>query len=775
MTLDANTSTALSALVVALIALGVAVAQAAQQYLVSGQLIRICDSVVYGKMPGQGRRIWQFSQFRFRIVYSIPQITLPSTLWLSTSSRTGFSESDLLQLPDLSLKDTTTGRHSIAGEASWVSFVRTVQYSCGQSLRYRMVSGDADRCPTDLSVVPTQLSMRDVVVTAIMAGMNVTKVSFQAQSLSMHGNAGTITSSKHPVLGALIHFTPRAPFQSYGLKIGFGIVSAEWVVRMSDILAVAGRQYDLRERKHFEEDEGSWMTSSSSRSLILLQQDEITDLSSGRELITKQDTPNLEKRQQHYTPQRSRLAKLASSNDRIYPVTELFRRPQDGEWAFDNTGVVENYDKTDDRADRSQQRGSLQTKWTHRLLRPFRLSRVQKSLELELPIFAIQATSPQVAVANLRHSDEDKKHTSKDLQLTDFTQEPLSLCDQTPSRRQVLRQFIADRRRAERSSEGKRLSQESKPLLLMGEEDQKEEQEKIKPIMEKALNASLSNDQSSERATFVVEKWKRVFERRQRQRSRGVSQRAIYQRTRNADPFDLGGPSFQSNTNLSAGRETEDHMSKLAIAARRRSLSRDTQHDDSPNKNQMARRGRRRNSSFTRERTVSIEKRPHDDSPDENQFVKRGRRRNSSFARERALSAEKSSFSYGSKPIQRQEVSKSDSPFQSPEEQHSTRRVRMISCDTEDISSEERKASPRRVIPATNPPKGILRKPRETFPEEPVVIREGVAPILAAGKKVFLEMPGGPRLIVELSFLRPWSWVVNASKKERIMSSCFGY
>ncbi|KAL8747614.1 MAG: hypothetical protein Q9190_000549 [Brigantiaea leucoxantha] len=556
MTLDANTSTALSALVVALIALGVAVAQAAQQYVVSGQLIRICDSVVYGKMPGQGRRIWQFSQFRFRIVYSIPQITLPSTLWLSTSSRTGFSESDLLQLPDLSLKDTTTGRHSIAGEASWVSFVRTVQYSCGQSLRYRMVSGDADRCPTDLPVVPTQLSMRDVVVTAIMAG--------------------TITSSKHPVLGALIHFTPRAPFQSYGLKIGFGIVSAEWVVRMSDILAVAGRQYDLRERKHFEEDEGSWMTSSSSRSLILLQQDEKTDLSSGRESITKQDTPNLEKRQQHYTPQRSRLAKLASSNDRIYPVTELFRRPQDGEWAFDNTGVMENYDKTDDRADRSQQRGSLQTKWTHRLLRPFRLRRVQKSLELELPISAIQATSPQVAVANLRHSDEDKKNTSKNLQLTDFTQEPLSLCDQTPSRRQVLRQFIADRRRAERSSEGKRLSQKSKPLLLMGKEDQKEEQEKIKPIMEKALNASLSNDQSSERATFVVEKWKRVFERRQRQRSRGVSQRAIYQRTRNADPFDLGEPSFQSNTNLSAGRETEDHMSKLAIAARRRSLSRDT-------------------------------------------------------------------------------------------------------------------------------------------------------------------------------------------------------
>jgi hypothetical protein len=41
----------------------------------------MCDSIVYGKMPGKGRRVWQASQFRFRVVYSIPQIRLHHIVW----------------------------------------------------------------------------------------------------------------------------------------------------------------------------------------------------------------------------------------------------------------------------------------------------------------------------------------------------------------------------------------------------------------------------------------------------------------------------------------------------------------------------------------------------------------------------------------------------------------------------------------------------------------------------------------------------------------------
>lgn len=77
---DASTIAAVTDLIVAVIAMIVALAQALQQYFMTGQLIRICDSVVFGPMPGQGRRVWQLSQFRFRVLYSIPQISLSTHL-----------------------------------------------------------------------------------------------------------------------------------------------------------------------------------------------------------------------------------------------------------------------------------------------------------------------------------------------------------------------------------------------------------------------------------------------------------------------------------------------------------------------------------------------------------------------------------------------------------------------------------------------------------------------------------------------------------------------
>lgn len=78
---ESSSIAALVALVIALLALAVALAQVFQQYFITGQLIRICDSVVYGPMPGQGRRIWEAAQFRFRVVYSIPHISLPAKIF----------------------------------------------------------------------------------------------------------------------------------------------------------------------------------------------------------------------------------------------------------------------------------------------------------------------------------------------------------------------------------------------------------------------------------------------------------------------------------------------------------------------------------------------------------------------------------------------------------------------------------------------------------------------------------------------------------------------
>ncbi|MCJ1465916.1 hypothetical protein MMC07_004535 [Pseudocyphellaria aurata] len=356
MTWDASTAASVAALLVAFVAFIVTSAQAVQQYLVSGQLIRICDSVVYGKMPGQGRRIWEFSQFRFRVVYSIPQIRLPSGLWSDTPSHARTDQADHLTLPDLQISiaqsrlgwkqvikeqfDRRTGRTRdlICGEASWVSFCRAIQHSCGNSLLYEMIDGDADRCPTDLPVVPMQLSMRDVITIAMMAGMECTDVSYQQQSLSMQGCAGTITSSRHPILGALIHFAPKLSHEKHGFRTNDGTVHPQWMARMRDIIMVAGLQYNMRDRKHCEEDEGDWVMLSDDRSLVKYQE------KSNRE--SSSVIGEMRRRHGVRNKQPQRPGELTATDQLGYSLTELaankfndpmdisMHRPQDGEWLW---------------------------------------------------------------------------------------------------------------------------------------------------------------------------------------------------------------------------------------------------------------------------------------------------------------------------------------------------------------------------------------------------------------------------------------------------------
>lgn len=344
---DASTAASVAALLVAFVALIVTSAQAIQQYLVSGQLIRICDSVVYGKIPGQGRRIWEFSQFRFRVVYSIPQIRLPSSLWSDTPSHNLTDQVGHHTLPDLqiSIEQSRLGmkqvikkqfdrrmgrtRDLICGEASWVSFCRAIQHSSGNSLLYEMIDGDADRCPTDLPVVPMQLSMRDVITIAMMAGMECTDVSYQQQSLSMQGCAGTITSSRHPILGALIHFAPKLPHERHGFRTNDGTVHPQWMARMRDIILVAGLQYNMRDRKHCEEDEGDWAMLSVDRSLVKYQQ------KSNREPTSV--VGELRRRRGTHSQQPLRPEELTATDQLTQSPTELdlsMHRPQDGEWLW---------------------------------------------------------------------------------------------------------------------------------------------------------------------------------------------------------------------------------------------------------------------------------------------------------------------------------------------------------------------------------------------------------------------------------------------------------
>ncbi|KAI1110094.1 hypothetical protein F5Y14DRAFT_383073 [Nemania sp. NC0429] len=397
---DAATASAVAALVVAIAALFVAIAQATQQYLITGQLIRLCDSVVFGPMPGQGRRVWQFTQFRFRVIYSVPQISLAAHLWPaggahlkshavgqyelpslagagadadagadgsdaassvrlslpmalrarelaerlggrkilhwfrrkgeeqsdsdSTDDSSGRSESVApvkrfklsIPLPDAlrwrrrapsltyassSYQSSVMSRDNFrrersparrrviiikggssnssssvssevvprkasqVGEASWVSFCRAIEIPCRRSVRIDLVEYDADRCPSDLISVPMQVSMRDVVIMALMAGMELTSASFKDKSISMQGAVGTLTSSNHAILGPILHFTPRNIETSLPTAFGsrmqgvYGKINRFWMPRTWDVCSVAGSFYDFSRRRTVRRLDDRWI------------------------------------------------------------------------------------------------------------------------------------------------------------------------------------------------------------------------------------------------------------------------------------------------------------------------------------------------------------------------------------------------------------------------------------------------------------------------------------------------------------------------------------
>ncbi|KAI4236061.1 MAG: hypothetical protein LQ349_002785 [Xanthoria aureola] len=79
--MDSSTAAAIAAVAIAVLAFVVALAQVLQQYFVTGSLLRLCDSTVYGSLPGRGRRIWQTNQFRFCVVYTLPQLRLERGFW----------------------------------------------------------------------------------------------------------------------------------------------------------------------------------------------------------------------------------------------------------------------------------------------------------------------------------------------------------------------------------------------------------------------------------------------------------------------------------------------------------------------------------------------------------------------------------------------------------------------------------------------------------------------------------------------------------------------
>ena len=204
-----------AALVVAAVAMIIAISQVAQQYASSGQLIRLCDSVVYGGksgLPGRGHRVWSWTQFRFRVLYEVPIFSLPRTgdnlgdTILLSSRRFGNEE-------DFQANEqywTTLAPEPQIGEASWVSFCRKIKATCHERVLITLKRDDADRIPQELPNIPVPVSLRDVIFMSFTIGLNCTEASFSGRILAMQGKSGAITSSNHPILGPVIHFAPQA-------------------------------------------------------------------------------------------------------------------------------------------------------------------------------------------------------------------------------------------------------------------------------------------------------------------------------------------------------------------------------------------------------------------------------------------------------------------------------------------------------------------------------------------------------------------------------------
>lgn len=231
--MDTETATAIAALTIAVFAMLIALGQVTQQYASSGHQYRLCDSVVFGGkhgLPGQGRRLWSFGQLRFRVVYDVPAFGFPvhqGPLWEAPRVSAGRHGSKI-DLNDHYLARLSPDQYHV-GEASWVSFCRKAKDPCMDRIVFSMVRGDADRCPADLPNVPMPVSLRDVIVMAFSFGLDCVEASFVAKTLSMQGSAGSITTSRHPVLGPLIHFIPQ---QEYDSTRTFPKNWSRWVARL---------------------------------------------------------------------------------------------------------------------------------------------------------------------------------------------------------------------------------------------------------------------------------------------------------------------------------------------------------------------------------------------------------------------------------------------------------------------------------------------------------------------------------------------------------------
>jgi len=199
--------TSLIALFVAAVALLVAGIQVTQQLMATGYVIRKCDQVVAGGLTQGGTRQWHFRQCRFTVSYEAITFSFPESLYSSL----GISSAIQVKIssPALWIRARELSDQRTSAQGCWVSFIQDV-LDCIPRDHLSTRWESADRVPDDLTVAPIRVDAITVMLLGVASGMSLSKYEPTTGEISMSGQSGAISSSVHPILGGLIHYTPSA-------------------------------------------------------------------------------------------------------------------------------------------------------------------------------------------------------------------------------------------------------------------------------------------------------------------------------------------------------------------------------------------------------------------------------------------------------------------------------------------------------------------------------------------------------------------------------------
>lgn len=208
---------ALAALVVAVVALLIAGFQLTQQILATAYVIRKCDQIVTGGLTEGAKRQWHWRQFRFTVKYQAIVFALPSSIY----SNLGISSTIQINQPSVEIfeRAVKTRSHRTSAQGCWISLLQDLAVSScllPEDICTREESGD--RIPEDLTVAPTRTDAMAVLLGCIAMGMQVFKYSPTSGEITLAGSVGSISSSTHPVLGGLLHYSVFSDVPTIGLE-----------------------------------------------------------------------------------------------------------------------------------------------------------------------------------------------------------------------------------------------------------------------------------------------------------------------------------------------------------------------------------------------------------------------------------------------------------------------------------------------------------------------------------------------------------------------------